>query len=93
MAFCKSGIVAAGAYLAVEVYFFVYASLHPSGLGYEYIPFAFLSFPWYYVLGYLFVRLSWPEAYAMFAGVLMNALVSYLAFSFFSRRRVLPKVK
>jgi hypothetical protein len=93
MPICKSGIVAAGAYLAVEIYFFVYASMHPSGVLYEYLPFAFLSFPWYFVFGYLIAYFEWSEFYAMFAGVLMNMLVIYFAFSFFSRRRVLPKVE
>jgi hypothetical protein len=50
------------------------------GLLCEYIPFALPMLPW-------------PEVYAMFAGILMNVPVIYFAFSFFSRRRVSPKVE
>ena len=72
MPICKSGIVAAGVYLAVEVLLFVDACLHPSGLGYEFIPFAFLTLPWYFLLR----ALPFPVI-GMSVGLLANMVTIY----------------
>ena len=79
MPICKSGIVAAGVYLAVEVLLFVDACLHPSGLGYEFIPFAFLTLPWYFLLR----ALPFPVI-GMSVGLLANMVTIYYASAFIS---------
>jgi hypothetical protein len=86
MPVCRSGIFAVGVYLAIEVNLFIYAYLHPSGLFYEYLPFAYLTFPWY-----LFFEVALSRVIGgfgcMFAGMLANALTIYFAFVLISQYR------
>ena len=88
----KPGIVAAGLYLAIEASLFVFACLHPSGLGYEFVPFAFLAFPWYGIFGAALVRVIGDlgviaDFGCMIAGTLANAIAIYWACAGLARIR------
>lgn len=64
----KTGLIASGAYLAIGAALYIDAYMHPSGLGYEYIPVMFWSFPWFHLF---------PDFTAICLGLPLNAILIF----------------
>lgn len=86
MSVCKSGVIAASVYLAVEVSLFVWASLHPSGVLYEFLPFVWLTFPWF-LLFQPFLFDATGDFGSAFAGLVVNIATIYFVLALISNLR------
>jgi len=93
MRLCWAALIVTTAYISVVVALFVAAALHPSGVGYEFLPSVYLTYP--SILFFQSLCAHYPPLFdiidgdfgLILAGMLTNAIAIYFIVSSVSHLR------